>query len=235
MGHGFKKSVLPVCVFLVGFITQRPRYLIIYTSNQNWRIACLLKSVITVRKHVTAPYILSLACHHCHLSALLAPMEALFLRAGGSGGSSAGFSRGQRQPLWLGSLRIPFAEHLTKLNGEDPKRMLLRWVSLQVSQMLWSSFFWGINYLLAHFSKPFFTDAIFHLFSLVLMHTLSYFSLRNIGTENFYLFQYWILLHDVIAVPATTQFPPPLYIHLLLSYYPGKFSLLSLCRLTRAD
>lgn len=42
--------------------------------------------------------------------------------------------------------------------------------------------------------------------------------------ENFYLSQYWILLHDVIAVSATTQFPPPLYMPLLLSYYPGKFS-----------
>ena len=96
-------------------------------------------------------------------------------------------------------------------------------------------FFRGINYLLAYFSKVFFTDAIFHLFSLVLMHTLSYLSQRNIGTENFYLFQYWILLHDVIAVSATTQFPSPLYIPLLLSYYPGKFSLLPLCHLTQGD
>lgn len=51
-----KKSVLLICVFLVGFITQHPHSLIIYTSNQNWRIACLLKSVSAVRKHVSATH-----------------------------------------------------------------------------------------------------------------------------------------------------------------------------------
>lgn len=55
--------------------------------------------------------------------------------------------------LWLGSLWITFAEYLAKRNGENPKRMLQRSVSVPVSQMLWSSCFWGINYLLAHFSK----------------------------------------------------------------------------------
>lgn len=50
------------------------------------------------------------------------------------------------------------------------------------------------------------------------MHSLSCLTLRNIGMRNFYHFQYWILLHDVIAVSATTQFPPPLYIPLELSY-----------------
>lgn len=72
------------------------------------------------------------------------------------------------------------------------------------------------------FSKAFLffflTAATFNLFFLVLVHSLSWLSQRNIGMGNFYHFQYWILLHDVIAVSATTQFPPPQYIPLELSY-----------------
>lgn len=78
-GHGFKKSVLLICVFLVGFITQRPRYLIIYTSNQNFRLARLLKSVSPVRKHVTAIYVLFLACL-VTTTATLTPCLPLFAR-----------------------------------------------------------------------------------------------------------------------------------------------------------
>lgn len=160
-----KKSVLLICVFLVGFITQHPHYLIIYTSNQNWRIACLLKSVIAVRKHVTATHFVSglPRHHHCHLNTVLAPFTS-YVPAWGRGESSAGFSHGERAPAC-----IPSAEHSAEQRG-GPGRAALTSASVPA---FWASFFGGINYLLAHFSKAF-CAAIFHLFPLflcVLFHT----------------------------------------------------------------
>lgn len=92
-----KKSVLLICVFLVGFITQHPHYLIIYTSNQNWRIACLLKSVIAVRKHVTATHFVSglPRHHHCHLTTVLAPFHQLRSCVGERGELSRLLPRGE--------------------------------------------------------------------------------------------------------------------------------------------
>ncbi|XP_039578566.1 fibroblast growth factor 13 isoform X2 [Passer montanus] len=49
---------------------------------------------------------------------------------------------------------------------------------------------------------------------------------RNIGMENFYLFQYWILPHGVIAVSAAASFPPPVRTSMaeLLPSTPGLLS-----------
>lgn len=153
-GHGFKKSVLLICVFLLGFITQHPHSLIIYTSNQNWRLACLLKSVTAVRKHVTATHFVSVLPHHqrCHLSTLLAPFP-------------------RSVAVWVGMGRAALAGSPCRAFGRTQRGVASRSTYMPP---LWSAFFAAINYLLAHFSKVVFSAAIFHLFPLflcILFHT----------------------------------------------------------------
>lgn len=114
--------MLLICVFLVGFITQLPRYLIIYTSNQNLRIACLLKSVIAVRKHVTATYVLFLACLVTTIATLiprLPPFTRYFSRWV-EGGRAQQVSAGGEAALWLGSLN-PLCGAFSRTKRGGPK------------------------------------------------------------------------------------------------------------------
>lgn len=118
-----KKSVLLICVFLVGFITQHPRYLIIYTSNQNLRIACLLKSVIAVRKYVTATHILFLSCLITTVATLiprLPPFSCYFSRWVERGKAQQVSPGGRGSPL-VGISLNHLCQVFSKTNGGGPK------------------------------------------------------------------------------------------------------------------
>lgn len=166
-----KKKVFLICVFPVGFITQRPHYLIIYTSNQNFRIACLLKSVIAVRKHVTATTILFLACLVSTTATLIPCMPSFtccfFFQAGGNKSSS---TVGGGSP-WAGISQNQLCRTFSKM----------KWGGLKVCVTeigICASFPNAVIFLLLRDSLPvsslfrgffiFLTDAIFNLFSLFL-------------------------------------------------------------------
>lgn len=106
-----KKKVFLICVFPVGFITQHPHYLIIYNSNQNLRIACLLSSVTAVRKHVTAAPVLFLACLVSTAATLMPCVPSLTWCFSRPVGTRVAQQWGEAA-LGLGSLLISFAERL---------------------------------------------------------------------------------------------------------------------------
>ena len=150
-----KKKVFLICVFPVGFITQRPHYLIIYTSNQNFRIACLLKSVIAVSTTATLiPCMPSFTC-------------CFFFQAGGNKSSS---TVGGGSP-WAGISQNQLCRTFSKM----------KWGGLKVCVTeigICASFPNAVIFLLLRDSLPvsslfrgffiFLTDAIFNLFSLFL-------------------------------------------------------------------